>query len=348
MNYISGVIHSAIPALIFWGILCFSIYRDRSRYRNCALLMLAAVFTLPVVTALAGPFRFQAILILTLLIVLAILLVPVILIANGFLMMRREGRSFKNLLSFFLGIAVFIGEAATFLFFGAVTIDAEYQSFLEHLASRFPFLFLLISFSVIYFSMSFLSFMLYSLFLEIIPRKRDFDFIIIHGAGLIGGDKISKLLSDRLDKAIEVYRKDPTPPIMIPSGGRGSDEAVAEADAMAEYLVEHGIPEDHIIRENTSKTTRENLINSKAIIDAQPGEHYTALVTSNYHVFRALRYCRSIGFACTGIGSRVAPYYWPSALIREYVAIHSRGKQLILLLGFWILLIVLPLIWLQF
>ena len=60
-------------------------------------------------------------------------------------------------------------------------------------------------------------------------------------------------------------------------------------------------------------------------------------MTSNYHVYRALRYCRRIGMDCTGIGSHVAFYYWPSALIREFIAIHTEKKHLFYLIGGWIL-----------
>lgn len=48
--------------------------------------------------------------------------------------------------------------------------------------------------TVIYGSLSFVIFMFYSLFLMIIPRNRDFDYVIIHGAGLLQGSRISKLL----------------------------------------------------------------------------------------------------------------------------------------------------------
>ncbi len=67
-------------------------------------------------------------------------------------------------------------------------------------------------------------FMIYSIFLMLIPYKRDFDYIIIHGAGLSQGEKLTKLLAERVNKAMLVYRKDPTPPYLIPSGGRGNDE----------------------------------------------------------------------------------------------------------------------------
>jgi uncharacterized SAM-binding protein YcdF (DUF218 family) len=183
--------------------------------------------------------------------------------------------------------------------------------------------------------------MIYSLFLMIIPRRTDFDYLIIHGAGLIDGNRVSKLLAERLDKAIDVYSKDPTPTIMIPSGGKGGNETVSEARAMADYLIEKGIPEDRIVLEDRSTTTLENIEFSKDIMDRRGGGRYIALVTSNYHVYRALRYSRRLGMKCTGIGSHVAFYYWPSALIREYIAIHTEPKHLVSFVLGWAILMML-------
>ena len=107
---------------------------------------------------------------------------------------------------------------------------------------------------------------------------------------------------------------------------------------MEKYLLDKGIPADKIIKEDKSTTTYENLENSKAIIEASEGGKYTALVTSNYHVYRALRYARKIGLNCTGIGSHVAFYYWPSALIREFIAVHAEPKHLFFLILGWLVM----------
>lgn len=319
-----------------WLLLYWMFTQDRSRYRNCFILFFALLSTAITITFLAGPYQRQVISFLFLAITIALLLVPLFLIHNGILMIMREGFRLPNLLSLGLGILVGLGEIATFFaILGDSFVGYENASDPNYLMlNKFS---IFVSVSVIYFSLSFLIFMIYSLFLQIIPRKNDFDFLIIHGAGLLHGDTLTKLLKDRVDKAIEVYQKDPTPPIMIPSGGQGKDEAISEAEAISRYLKEKGIPEDKIILEDKSATTFENLRNSKAIIDAAEGNKYTALVTSNYHVYRALRYCRRIGMDCTGIGSHVAFYYWPSALIREFIAIHTEKKHLFYLIGGWIL-----------
>ena len=157
----------------------------------------------------------------------------------------------------------------------------------------------------------------------------NFDYILIHGCGLLGGEKLTRLLSNRVDKAIEIYNKCKVKPIIIPSGGRGADEKVSEAQAMTDYLLAHGIPADRIVQEDRSATTRENLINSKEIIDAAPGRKRTALVSSNYHIYRCLRLARSVGLKCTGVGADVAFYYWPSALIREFIAVFTTRRFLI-------------------
>ena len=187
--------------------------------------------------------------------------------------------------------------------------------------------------TVFYFSFLVLSFVVYSVFIQILPHRTQFDYIIIHGCGLADGERMTKLLSNRVDKAIEIYRKCPVKPVIIPSGGQGADEKRSEAQAMKDYLLEHGVPDEHILLEDRSATTRENLLNSKALIDAREGKKRTALVSSNYHIYRCLRLAREIGLKCTGIGAGVALYYWPSALIREFIAVFLTKRFL-----FWSLL----------
>ena len=321
-------------SMFCWTMFVLYFRKDRSRYRNCYLLSLALLSLFPLAVGVLGRYSSMPVMLTLWLGLLIILIVPFFLIFNGIVMIRKEGRHLSQLLSLVFGIAILIGELITFggiLRYAALDGKEPFipQTFIAVFAALF-------SFTVIYGSVSFLIFMIYTLFLQIIPRKKDFDFVIIHGAGLLDGNRVSKLLQDRLDKAIEVYRADPTPPRLIPSGGKGSDESISEAEAMTQYLVSRGIPEEDILPEDQSTTTLENLQFSKKILDSYEGRKYTALVSSNYHVYRALRYCREIGLKCTGIGSHVAWYFWPSALIREYIAIHMEKKHFILFAGGWL------------
>ena len=330
---------ASLFALFWWIVLIVSFEKDRSRYRNCYFLFVALISTVVAATMFADGRESETLLTVGVLTGIAIFMVPVFLIHNGVVMYKKEGRSLSNQLSLLFGIVIGVGEIGT-TYLALTGWETEFA--IQH--KTLTTIIALISLSVIYVSVSFLLFLFYSLFLMIIPRKKDFDYVIIHGAGLLEGNKVSRLLADRIDKAIVVYATDPSPTILIPSGGQGGDETVSEAEAMAEYMRDKGIPESDILLEDQSGTTLENLKNCKAIIDAREGRKYTALVTSNYHVYRALRYCRKIGLKCTGIGSRVAAYYWPSALIREFVAIHREPKHMIAFLAGWAILVVLPFI----
>ena len=292
------------------------------RYRNSFLLMAALLITMVFVS---GFFGHEAgavfLLICFLLVMLALFLVPVLLILNGIQMIRRESLSPAHVLSLGLGIVVGAGEIATVIYVLGLSETVR--------LGEANLWFMLVSMTVFYFSFLVLSFVVYSVFIQILPHRMDFNFVIIHGCGLADGERMTRLLSNRVDKAIEIYRRCRTKPFIIPSGGRGSDEKISEAQAMKNYLMDHGIPEESILPEDRSATTRENLLNSKAIIDSRGGGKKTALVSSSYHIYRCLRLAREVRLKCTGIGAPVAMYYWPSALIREFIAVFVTKRFLI-------------------
>ena len=268
MNSIILIV-TGIFSIICWLLFKFTFSRDRSRYRNCYLLFLALISMFPFIVNIAGKYgNFIAVLIADTTI-LALLIVPFFLIYNGIVMMIKEGRRLSHALSLLLGIAIFAGETLCVIFVILYSVTYDPSEFKAMRRSAWFIAGCVFTLTVIYVSLSFLIFMIYTLFLQIVPRERDFDYVIIHGAGLLKGDRISRLLEDRLNKAIDIYRMDPTPPKMIPSGGRGADETVSEAEAMKKYLLEHGIPESDIILEDRSRTTYENLKYSKQILDEQ-------------------------------------------------------------------------------
>ena len=128
-------------------------------------------------------------------------------------------------------------------------------------------LYLLVLMEGSYVAFTFAALLLYSWLYRRLPKRRDYDYIVVHGAGL-SGTKPTPLLAARLDKAVELWEADGRRAIIIASGGQGADEAVSEAEAMRTYLVEErGVPADAIIEEDRSTTTMENLRNSKAIMD---------------------------------------------------------------------------------
>lgn len=322
--------------LISWGMFAVSTLWKPQKFRNSIILMIALFFSVFFIASLAGEHMGTVLLIAFLFAFLAILMVPVMLIINGIVTIKREGKSLGHLLSLLLGLLIGAGEIS----FG-IGLALEVQSF-SHEYTLSKLIATFIGSSALYFSVLILAFVLYMVFMQFMPHFRSFDYLIIHGAGLIDGEKMSKLLSNRIDKAIKVFNRSKHKPIIIPSGGQGEDETVSEAEAMEKYLLEHGIPEEYILLEDKSINTMENLQNSMDIIYSREGRHRVALVTSNYHVYRCLLYAKKIKLKCTGIGAPVAWYYWPSAVIREFVAVFATKKFLIWTILGYLLFVLFP------
>ena len=313
--------------IICWILLIFCTLQKPQRYFNCILLMITCFLTLFFIAGLFGSEMGTALITAFLLIMLIIFLVPAMLIVNGIHLIRKESFSFAHLLSLLLGLFIGIGEIATVLYLFGI-------SFRE-----IPKLPLAISLTAIYFSCIILSFVMYSVFIQIIPHRQKFDYVIVHGCGLSNGEKVTKLLANRIDTAISTYNRCEKKPMLIASGGQGDDEKLSEAQAISNYLTAHGLPEDHILLEDKSATTMENLAFSQRIIDSRDGGKRIALVSSNYHIYRCLTYAKELGMKCCGIGAPVALYYWPTALLREFVAVFKQKKFIIwTLLGYFIIM----------
>ena len=79
---------------------------------------------------------------------------------------------------------------------------------------------------------------------------------------------------------------------------------------MADYLTAHGIDSARIVQEDRSRTTRENLENSFAILRARGGDPAdgVGIVTSEYHLYRAKRMARSLGADPAGIAAETVPF----------------------------------------
>ncbi len=316
-------VRALLPLLaFFWvGLILLCVFFPQRLFNSFWLLITLAA-TLVAVAALFGEHAPLVLLIVMGVMVMGMLMVPALLICNGAAMIKREGRSLANLLSLLLGIFVGIGEIA--LAAMLILMYADGGSRVLNLILLF------IGMSVFYFSALILTFVVYMVFMQFVPHFLRYDYIIIHGCGLIDGERVSKLLANRVDKAIKLYNRNKDGAYLLPSGGKGGDEKISEAQAMKDYLLEKGIPEERIILEDMSTTTEENLRFSKKLIDSREGRKRIALVTSNYHVYRCLLLARKLKIRCAGVGAKVASYYWPSAVIREFVAVFSRKRYLLL------------------
>ena len=296
------------------------VLRDRRSFANAVLLGLAlALVALGIAERLAR--AHDAVSRLALLAVFALVAVVPILVAaylvvNGVTMVRREGMRLVSLLPLLVGV----GILAVTGFRLATPLTGSDELVLS--ATIIMLLFGYVSFQCV-------SFVLYAFLYGRLSVPRHADFVVVLGSGLLDGGRVPPLLAARLDRGRAVYRAlaaRGSDPVLIVSGGKGSDERVSEADAMAGYLAARGFPADRIQGEDRSASTEENLAFSKAIMDRLRPGATCVIVTSNYHVFRTAMIARRIGVRGQVTGARTAGYYWPSATLREFAAVFLSYK----------------------
>ena len=148
-----------------------------------------------------------------------------------------------------------------------------------------------------------------------LKKRRGADYIIILGAGLIG-TRVTPLLAARIDKGIELLHDNPNA-VLIMSGGQGPGEDIAEGEAMARYAEQKGVDLGKIIVEGKSTSTEENLLFSRELMSRDRPR--VIVVTTAYHVFRALLLAKQHELKCIGFGAKTKWYFTLNALIREFI-----------------------------
>jgi uncharacterized SAM-binding protein YcdF (DUF218 family) len=332
------VLELAAVALILFIV---GVIRDSRSFSNAVFLGLGlALGALGFAERLAdAPGRGARLLILGLLLVMILgpLLTAGYLVVNGLTVIRREGVRPTTLLSLLAGLAIFAVIALD------VVADRAGSVKLTLLTAVTTLVFGYVSFLLV-------SYVIYAFLYSGMAVDDNADFVVVLGAGLKGGARVTPLLASRLERGRQVYAalaaRETADPLLIVSGGKGSDEHLTEAEAMARYLTDRGFPPGRLIREDRSRTTEENLAFSKVIMDAaRPGSR-CVIVTSSFHAFRAAIIARRLGVNGHVTGAPTAGYYWPTAILREFAAVFVSYK--LVNLGICALIVALPLAYAAF
>ena len=273
---------------------------------------------------------------LMILFMLAVVLFPLLLVLTFFIqgiqVLRREGLRPQNLLSLLFAILLF----AYLVFWPQL---GDWQS---NFAGRM--IYAIVGLWIVY---GLLLFAIYAIsaLLNLIHRRdnQNFDYIVVLGAG-IRGERVTPLLAARLDRGIALLKKNKKA-LLILSGGQGPGEDITEGEAMARYALSRRVPPEKILVEKQSRNTRQNLEYSRELMERTHPR--VAVVTTSYHVFRALLIARRMHLPCKGFGAKTKWYYTLNALIREYVGYVSLSYRLhifvlVLLSGLVLLANILP------
>ena len=144
--------------------------------------------------------------------------------------------------------------------------------------------------------------------------------LIVLGAAL-RGDQPSKTLRGRLNAAVDYLEAHPQA-VCVVSGGQGPDKICTEASVMYAYLTQKGIAPERIYLEERSTSTFENIAFSKEVIQKNGLSTRVAVVTQEFHQYRAQQFAKTAGFAEVGAVTAHTPWdlvasYW----IRDFAGI---------------------------
>ena len=138
---------------------------------------------------------------------------------------------------------------------------------------------------------------------EIASSRKTYDCILVLGASMLPNGQPSTVLKDRLDIAVNLYRKGVAPKIVM-SGDDSRALSYDEVTNMKKYAVEQGIPSEDIFCDHAGINTYDSMYRARYVFNVES----MVVVTQTYHQYRALFDASSFGIDCVGAPSDLNSY----------------------------------------
>lgn len=133
-----------------------------------------------------------------------------------------------------------------------------------------------------------------------VPPVGDYDAIIVLGAQVKPDGTLSRQLQWRVDAAAQAWKDRNC--LVVVCGAQGANEPATEASVMRAELIRQGVPEEYILMDDKSFNTRQNIANAVTLLEGREVDH-VLVVTSDYHLPRAMAIAEDAGLDASGVGS---------------------------------------------
>lgn len=127
-----------------------------------------------------------------------------------------------------------------------------------------------------------------------LPEMPERPVAIVFGAGVWPNGTLSRILRERMDAAIELYRAGSVEKLLL--SGDNRVETYNEPAAMLAYALQSGVPRSRIVLDYAGRRTYDTCYRARDIF----GLSTVTLVTQQYHLPRALATCRGLGVEAIG------------------------------------------------
>ena len=158
---------------------------------------------------------------------------------------------------------------------------------------------------------------------EVEPR----DVAIVFGAGLTRSGAATAILKDRVETGVQLYFTGKVQKILMTGDNRF--ENYNEPQAMKDYALGLGVPEEDIVLDYAGRRTYDSCYRAREIFQVKTA----ILVTQQFHMSRALYLCDTLGLDAVGVAANNREYRQSSYIIwnmREFLARNVALKDIIL------------------
>lgn len=126
--------------------------------------------------------------------------------------------------------------------------------------------------------------------------------VLVLGAHVFKSGNLSPILQDRVEIAIELYKKGKVKKILM-SGDHGR-ESYDEVNAMKNYAIKKGVPKQDIFMDHAGFSTYESIYRAKYIF----GISDIVISTQKYHLKRAIFLAKAFDINVYGVNADKRPY----------------------------------------
>lgn len=130
----------------------------------------------------------------------------------------------------------------------------------------------------------------------------DADAVLVLGARVWDNGSPSGILEDRLITGIAAYEAGASDRLLM-SGDHGRDD-YDEVNAMKDYAIAEGVPEEAVFMDHAGFSTYESLYRARDIFAVKA----VVIVTQRYHLYRALYVAERMGLSAYGVASDLRTY----------------------------------------
>jgi SanA protein len=125
---------------------------------------------------------------------------------------------------------------------------------------------------------------------------------IVFGAAVYSDGRLSSILRDRMDTAINLYKSGKVEKLLV--SGDNSVDHYNEPGAMLDYAISKGVDPADIQPDYAGLRTYDTCYRARHIFQVEEA----ILVTQNFHLPRAIFTCRQMGIEAVGTGADLRPY----------------------------------------